>query len=359
MFCIAAFIVFAVLGIFSASYRPLVKQAWHCVVRRITFKPCDISFGDEVKGRLVGKLMVRHPRLARFVHRWIDWLSFLFVALSVWSLLYVFNAGLNLWIYDTCNPRNVESCSLSGEACGIDQASLSFTDAMEQGRVAEWAAGPFTRLADTLSRIPNRIKTWDAKAYYGPTATTYFPADPAKPYALEVMDPGCKFCKKLFENIKASGFEKTHNLSYLLYPIPLPDGTHKFPHSVLLASYIEAVKMVPLAQNPSGVSPDWQLIERVFGQKTDTVGWQEYFDMGATKDDVTKALRVFLRDIGYAPAQISRIEELAHSHEVAEALERQRALVEDGLRTIKIPTILFGGHRYDRVVDAEKLGAAR
>jgi hypothetical protein len=44
MFCIAAFIVFATLAIFSASFRPLAAKAWHCVLRRVTFRPCDISF---------------------------------------------------------------------------------------------------------------------------------------------------------------------------------------------------------------------------------------------------------------------------------------------------------------------------
>ena len=72
MFCIAAFIVFLILAIFSATFRPLAAKAWHCVLRRVTLRPCDIDFSEEMKGKIIGKLMIHSPGLARFVNRWID-----------------------------------------------------------------------------------------------------------------------------------------------------------------------------------------------------------------------------------------------------------------------------------------------
>lgn len=357
MFCIAAFLVFAILGIFSASYRPLVAQAWHCVLRRVTFKPCDINFAEEVKGRLIGKLVVRHPGFARFLNRWIDWLALIFVVLSVWSALYLLNAGLNLWVYDTCNPTNVESCSLSGEACGIDQSSIGFIDALQQGKLGTWVANPFIHFAETVSRIPDRLKRWEPKDYFGPTATTYYPSDPAKPDALEILDPGCKYCRELFGTMKQVGFEKTRNLSYLLYPIQKTGtGGYKFAHSPLVAAYVEATKLVPLRQNPSGVAPDWQLLEKIFGEKPDrSVDWQTYFNIGATRDEVQAALQQFLQEIGYTRAEVRQIDDLAASEGVQSALQAQRVIVESKLRTIKIPTLLFGGRRFDRAVDADTL----
>ncbi len=357
MFCIAAFIVFAILAIFSAAFRPLAAKAWHCVLRRMTFRPCDISFGEEMKGKLVGKLVFTHPRLARFLNKWIDWLSFVFVALSIWSLLYVVNAGLNLWVYDTCDPRSAESCSLSGEACSIDQASLGFFQAVDDNRLGEWAVGPFVRFGETISRIPDRLKTWDAKEYLGPSATFYRPLDESKPYVLEVIDPGCKFCKKLTKNMKDAGAMEKVNVSYLLYPIQKTGtGGYKFPHSLLMASYIEATKRVPLTQGNTTIAPDWQLLSKIFAEpEGNDVDLQTKFNIGMTGADAERMLNRLLQEIGYSQAEIESIASLAASPEVQESLSLQRVIVEERIRTIKIPTLLFGGRRYDRVVSPEKL----
>jgi len=355
MFCIATFIVFGVLAIFSASYRPLALKAWHCTVRRMTFRPCDITFGEEMKGKLIGKIVFTHPRLARFLDRWIDVLSFLFVALSIWSLVYTANAGLNLWVYDTCNPQSGESCSLSGEACSIDQASLSLITALREGRMIEWTTGPVVRFTETLSRIPDRLKTWEPKEYLAPSATFYHPENTALPYTLEIIDPGCQFCKKLTKNLKEAGVMDRTNVSYLLYPIPLvEEGKFKFPHSYRISSYIEATKRVPLQD--SAISGDWQLLERLFAEPQGTdVDLQTRINIGMNDDQVESMLDTMLRDIGYSDLEISRITRLASSEEVSSRLAEQKVIVEDRVRTIKIPTLLYSGRRYDRVVSVEKL----
>ena len=61
--------------------------------------------------------------------------AFVFVVLSIWSVVYVAHAGLNLWVYDTCDPSSAESCSLSGEACGVGQETLCIVEAVGSGRV--------------------------------------------------------------------------------------------------------------------------------------------------------------------------------------------------------------------------------
>ena len=52
MFCIAAFIILALISIFSARYRKLAKKAWSCTLRRVTLRPCDTSFKEETKNKL-------------------------------------------------------------------------------------------------------------------------------------------------------------------------------------------------------------------------------------------------------------------------------------------------------------------
>ncbi len=355
MFCIAAFIVFAILAVFSASFRPLAGKAWHCVLRRITLRPCDISFGEEMKGKLIGKLIFTHPRLARHLDRWIEVISFVFVVLSVWSLLYVANAGLNLWVYDTCNPRSAESCSLSGEACGVDQASLGFLDAAKTGRLGEWVLGPVVRFGETFSRIPDRLRSWDAYEFVAPTATYHRTPDPEKPYVLEVIDPGCRFCKKLTKNLAEAGVMDAANVTYLLYPIPLvATGGYKFPHSYVVASYLEATKRVPLPGG-GGVSGDWQLLDRLFADPSGETDLQTRINIGMTAHEVDELLWNLLKQIGYSDADVARIAAFSTSQEVSDSLAAQRRIVEERIRTIKIPTLLFAGRRFDRVVSTEAL----
>lgn len=355
MFCIAAFIVFAVLAIFSASYRPLAAKAWHCVIRRVTFRPCDISFGEEMKGKLIGKLVFSHPRLAKVLDRWIDWISFAFVALSIWSLLYVANAGLNLWVYDTCDPGNGESCSLSGEACSVDTQPLTFIKAIEDGRTGEWVIGPFTRFVETMSRIPDRLRTWQPAEYVSPTATYARPYDAAKPVALEIIDPGCRFCKKLTHNLEDAGAFDRANVSYLLYPIPLPDGGTKFPNSMLVASYIEAAKHMPIASRP-GAAGDWELLHAIFADAgKDETDLQTRINIGLTRAQTEELLRSLLAEIGYTKSDIAQIAEASASAAVKAALLTQKQIVEERVRTIKIPTLLLKGRRFDRVITPERI----
>lgn len=357
MLCIAAFIVFAFLGIFSATHRRLAGQAWHCVVRRVTLRPCDISFGEEVKAKLVGGLIVRAPRTARFIDRYAEWFATAFVILSIWSLGEVLLAGLNLYVYGTCSPSAVESCSLSGEACGVDQTQISLGEAWNTGQMEIWIAGPVIRLSETISRIPDRMRTWDAALYVSPTATYLRPMDPAKPTALEVIDPGCRFCREMTGHIFASGIADEMNVTYLLYPIPAFLGT-KFPHSALVASYIEATKgMTPrrTAGDAAAVPADWRLLERIFSKEGPEPWLQEQFNTSFTSEQAEAALQGLLEEIGFTEDEVRRIATRAGSEDVKASLAVQKKIVEDDIRTIKIPTVIIGGRRYDSVVSEEAL----
>jgi len=83
MFCIAAFIVFLFLGIFSVRYRKLAKKAWSCVARKLTFRPCEIGFKEDAKNILIGKLILTKPKLAKFLDKWIELFATIFVILSI------------------------------------------------------------------------------------------------------------------------------------------------------------------------------------------------------------------------------------------------------------------------------------
>lgn len=357
MFCIAAFIILAILGIFSASHRKLAKKAWHCVWRKITFRPCDISFGEEMKGKLLGKIIITHPRLAKFLDRWIDVLSFIFVILTIWSLWTAFMAGLNLWVYDTCNPVSAESCSLGGEACSLQVSRLSLIEAVQYRKLGDWISTSFKDFGETLSRVPDRFKNWKAEDYFPSTGVYYYQYDPVKPAAVEAIDPSCQFCRKLLTNIKTAGFDNTHNLVFILYPIPdaTKPGGYKFPNSFLMASYIEATKKISLSEGRGDITPGaWQLLEKLFGTGDGGL-WQNQFVNNFDHAAAEKQLQHFLKEIGYREDQIQAIAQFSTSAEVVDALKEQADIVVNKLKTVKIPTIVFGGRRYDRLIDQSQL----
>ena len=355
MFCIAAFIVFVILGIFFARYRRLAKKAWGCVARKLTFRPCTIGFKEEAKNMLLGKLILTKPKFAKFLDKWIDVFATIFVVLSVWSLLVVFQGGLNLLVYDTCTPKNVESCSLGGEACGVSTGGKTFFEAVKNLEVLRWAKDETLFFAETISRVPDRFKSWKPEEYIDDTATYYMPFDSQKQIALEIIDPGCKFCAKLFRNIQTAQFENNYNLTYMPYAIPdtVASGGFKFPNSPLVVSYLEAIKLYPL---DSKIPADWQILERLFLNKTpEGASYQENFNLLYSGKEVEDILIKWLKEIGYTEKQIEQIEKASKSDVVKKTIEKQVKIVEDEIRTIKIPTIIFDERRYGRVIGPEKL----
>lgn len=356
MLCIAAFIIFAILGIFSASYRSLAKKAWKCTLRKMTFRPCDINFQEEAKAKLLGRFIITKPRLARLLDRWIGVFASVFVILSVWSLLVVLNSGLNLLVYDTCNPNNPESCSLGGGGCGINSGKPSFWVSLKEGQVFTWAKDGVLTLGETITMIPNRFKEWNPNEFISESNSYYKPYDSSKTVALEIVDPSCKFCAKLFGNIKDTGFADRYNLTYLVYPIPdaKQANGYRFPHSKMVASYLEAVKRFPLAS--ANVPADWQILEKIFtGKDTDNVVYQIKFNTIYTSTEAEDMILSWLADIGYSKEDRDKIRQMANSEEVRSSLANQKEIVEDKIKTIKIPTIMFNGRRYDRAVGPEKL----
>lgn len=358
MFCIAAFVVLFICGIFSATYRESARKAWHCVLRRVTFRPCDINFSEEMKGKLIGKMILVHPGLARFVNRWIDLFAWAFVALSVWSLASVALTGVDLLVYDTCNPGHPENCSLSGEACSISTDTPGFWQSVFQGHPIVWFTSEVDTLENTFSMLPSRFRTWRPENYISSDNTWFHPFDPAKPVALEIVDPGCHACASLFGNIKAAGFENRYNLTYIAFPIPdAKSWSHyKFMNSNLVAAWLEAMKQIAPAHPTSDVPPDWRLLERMYtGSDPQGLRWQESFNLRYDPDQAGTVLAQFCRDFGYSDAQIEQLRVLAASPEIGARLSAQKAVVEQKIRTVKIPTIFFGGRRYDRVLSADRL----
>ncbi len=112
MLCIAAFIILAILGIFSATHRQLAKEAFVCVFKRVTLSPCNSDFSTRVKSGVVNWLMKRNMRLASLFQRYSEVFAWMFVILSIVSLVYTAYGLYNYFTHGSCTPSNPEQCTL-------------------------------------------------------------------------------------------------------------------------------------------------------------------------------------------------------------------------------------------------------
>jgi thiol-disulfide isomerase/thioredoxin len=108
--CLVALVVLASMGIFSAKYRRWAREAFDCVARRITLRPCVSGFDEKVKAKITGRLMERHLGLARFAHRHFEAISWVFTAVMFASLAYAIYGFYNLATVGTCDPANPGGC---------------------------------------------------------------------------------------------------------------------------------------------------------------------------------------------------------------------------------------------------------
>ncbi len=355
MVCIVAFVVVLVLSAVSAKYRKLLGKAWGCFSRRVTFRPCDTSFRDDVKSSMLAPLAVRAPALVRPASIAIEVFAWIMVLTFIVSLYLVGRSGLNLFVYGTCDKEDGQSCSLAAQMCSINGQQEGFWDSMLSGNVIGAFGNEFASLGDTISAVPSRLKTWDAADYASEDATYLGGYVAGRPVALEVLDPGCHFCAQLFRNMEESGFADSHNVTYLAYPIASSIG-YKFPNSPLVASYLAGVRAFEASRGGSaGQTADWFILRQLFTtDASDGQSMQEWMN-AASADEATAQLQKWLADAGYTPDEVDAVVKLTGSTEVATTMAQTRSVVEDEIRTVAIPSLITGGRLRSGLVDVDTL----
>ncbi|MFH1254935.1 MAG: thioredoxin domain-containing protein [bacterium] len=135
MICVIALIVFSIMGIFSLAYRNLAKEAFDCVFRRITFRPCNTGFDQKIKSKIMAKLLTRSVFVARIFNKYFEVFSWIFLILMVWSIFYTIKGGYNYYLYGSCNGLNQAGfCAFDpkgennkitdiSQACGTEEKS--------------------------------------------------------------------------------------------------------------------------------------------------------------------------------------------------------------------------------------------
>jgi hypothetical protein len=352
VFCIAAFLVLLVLAAFSARHRRYLARAWGCTVRRVTLRPCDTSFSQDLKDHLLAPVAVRRPSLVRPAAIAIEIGALVIVLTTVWSLYVVAKGGLNLWVYGTCDKADPQGCSLGAEACSIGDTTPSFLDSLLRLDVVGAIGNELADVGESLAAIPDRLRTWDAAAYLPPNVSWRTGYDPARPTALEIVDPGCSVCAQVAANIREAGLADRYNLAYIAYPIPGPLDS-QFANSELVVRYLEALRLHPLqgAEEPA----DWLVLERILtGTDAAGVPWQTVVSE-ASREEATALLHGWLAEWGFDRPAIDTVAAAAASAQVAAIVESNMQLVRDRIGTRKIPTLIFDGGRHDGLVSVSDL----
>ncbi|MBN1644978.1 hypothetical protein JW851_02995 [Candidatus Woesearchaeota archaeon] len=103
MICIIALVIFSILAIFSASHRPLAKEAFECVFLRMTLRKCRTGLDTRLKSKVVGKIMQKSPKIAKVVYKNFEIFSWILVLVMIGSLMYSAYGVYNYVSYGNCN----------------------------------------------------------------------------------------------------------------------------------------------------------------------------------------------------------------------------------------------------------------
>ena len=106
--CIVAMVVLAVMSIFSAKYRSWAREAFDCVLRRLTIRPCNTGFNEKMRAKITSTLMKRHMGFAKFTHKHFEAISWIFTIIMFVSIAYMSFALYNLVVFGTCDPVSGE-----------------------------------------------------------------------------------------------------------------------------------------------------------------------------------------------------------------------------------------------------------
>lgn len=351
MVCVAAFIVLAicvlslpVLRIFNKKAADtiwtLFKKSIYCFTRRVTFRKCDSTFKDDIKGSILRKVVVKHSNWVKPLSILIEVLSVAIICVTVWSLLVAFKSGVNMLAYDTCTPEQPEACAIG------DAESCSAVSGNDGKNIFEWTGNWFVEIGEAIVAIPPKFAHWESSEYLPENPVYFNEFDSEKPIAIDILDPGCLWCRDSFKNQRDSGFFDNYNVTII--PYALKDGDEfRFTNSELIIKYMEAVKLVPLDKAETPV--EWQIIGRIFTESNEHGLWQNDFTNYYNESEAREILNDWLKEFGYDKNDVVKITTLVDSEEVSENIAENRDIVENRIKVVKIPTMMYDGKRHDGV----------
>ena len=105
--CLVALVVFSLMSVGSAKYRPLAREAFKCFTKTLTLSPCDMAFEQRVKAKGTAKLLKVYPPLARLFYWNFRAFAWAFTIIFFASLIYTLYSFYNFAVYGSCEPGGV------------------------------------------------------------------------------------------------------------------------------------------------------------------------------------------------------------------------------------------------------------
>jgi len=352
MVCIAAFIVLGVIVLFLPILRifnkelsnkiwKMFKFAAGCFGRRVTFQKCEVSMKDQVKNSMLKKVVLRRPSWVKPLGVVIEVAAVAIILTTVWSLLVGAKSLTALAAYGTCDIITPEACLIG------DAEFCSVVGGRTADNPAEWVGNWFVEWGEAFGAIPPRLMHWEASDFIPEGAVFYNCSDDAAGVAISIFDPGCRWCRESYQNQKNAGFLNEYRMAMIPYALR-DDGENRFANSDLIVRFIEATRLELLVG--AGKAAEWLIVDRLFTQiGPRQVLWQEDFNNYYSDTEARGVLEDWLREFGYTDAQVQKIVNLVDSDEVATRVDKNRDMVENQIKIVKIPTGIFDGKRHDGV----------
>ena len=360
MVCIAAFIILGVIGIFVAivsifkrdfgrAYFKALKKAAGCVGKKVRLQKCDTNFKDDVKNTLLKKVILKKPKLVKPLSIIIEILSVVIVVVFIWAILTAIKSLLALWALGTCNITKPSACSLGSEVCSLG-------DEEDDANILEQTGRWFTEWGDIFSAIPDRVRNWDAKEYFIKPTTfvdvsilddSKNPLEEDKPYALDILDPGCSACMMSYRNQLESGFFESHQVAIMVYPIETEEGVYKFANSDLISRYFYAAALLDEGETAENQKHfDLELINKIFTEKTDKGVIIQNHLASLSYDEAKAELKKYLKEFGATNDDLKEISKLEKSDEVKTILEKVKDVAKNQVKITGIPTLIYDGRKH-------------
>jgi hypothetical protein len=196
MFCIVAFVVLSVLGIFSAANRRLAKEALDCVFRRITLRPCNTGFDEKMKAKILGSVINRSETAARIINKSFEPLSWVFFVLLL---------GSSFW-----SARGLYLFYVSGSCNGLNQTAFCVFD----------PSGKNNQVTSIEGGCPVVIPTINDLTLKG-VDLTGFPVKNAasKDKIVFIGSYGCDYTRQTYPLVRNLAFKYNISFTYLDYPV--------------------------------------------------------------------------------------------------------------------------------------------
>ena len=346
MVCIAAFIILALVGVVVAflsifkreigkKYLAVFKKAWHCVFKKVRLQKCDTNFKDDVKNTILRHVILKRPKLVKPLSIAIEVVSVVIVFVTVWSFVIALKSLLALWVFGTCNVSKPSACTLTSEACSIDADEPDNIFEQIGQSVGEWG--------EIFGGIPDRLKSWGEEDFSELNNLPVLNLDDNKDksVAFDIMDPGCVVCMTSYRNQLSSGFMDSHLVKLVVYPIEVSEGNYKFKNSGVAAKYFIAAQL----KNEKYVAT---LANKLFtGKDEDGIQYQTRLNNDWDEKETIETFSKWLKESGAAESDVKEVEKLVDSEEVANALKKNKEVVDNKIHAKSIPTLIYDNKKHN------------